>query len=655
MKNLMFLLILLLAFGLGAVVPGWEFVTTPEDVMHTFYDFMPGGYNCLPLQVTPSGQLYGVFHARAEQTAQRHIYCACIQADGSVSSVERLSASDQWEGYPNLALDPVSSDPIAAWHTTTPEFALTCVAGSYALYHLGQPMNWQTPFEVITPLSPSPHPDDEFIWPNVQIGPSPLADKRRCYVFAANNSLSPTSGNPCENVMIAWMDFDADDLASGFVPQWNYRTIALMDQWHTMNDSVRPMFTPVVGPDGLVALVGYVLFDSGTTETSELGVFLNTNYGEGEFAFVSQDAHFAPTLPVPVTTEEFWFMPYHCHHTNALLVGNRILWPGAMYLKNLTGYHYPYMGFPKLFYYDLDAESFGFIDLYHQGANPADEQVMTPWDLDEDGQVDPNYQTTMPFGWPNFYTLAEDLYLTNSFHIARDASGQKLAMVWQDAAKARQAEMGDSTLVQWLETPEIAIIASADGGASWSDPIFMNAIETPELAGMIPAYIYPAQQIEDLGDGHGKLHLLFLDDAEYGPGITQPGNPEAMLKYASLDINFGDLVAADPTLPVPQASLHNYPNPFNPSTEIIFQISDERQIDHAQIDIFNAKGQKVKELKADMSSRPIRQQPERGEISHSITWDGTDSANQPVASGLYLYRLMVSGTPVAQQKMMLLK
>jgi hypothetical protein len=146
-----------------------------------------------------------------------------------------------------------------------------------------------------------------------------------------------------------------------------------------------------------------------------------------------------------------------------------------------------------------------------------------------------------------------------------------------------------------------------------------------------------------------------MDDAEYGPGITQPGNPEAMLKYASLDINFGDLVAADPTLPVPQASLHNYPNPFNPSTEIIFQISDERQIDHAQIDIFNAKGQKVKELKADMSSRPIRQQPERGEISHSITWDGTDSANQPVASGLYLYRLMVSGTPVAQQKMMLLK
>jgi outer membrane protein assembly factor BamA len=78
-------------------------------------------------------------------------------------------------------------------------------------------------------------------------------------------------------------------------------------------------------------------------------------------------------------------------------------------------------------------------------------------------------------------------------------------------------------------------------------------------------------------------------------------------------------------------------------------------LEHTQIEIFNTKGQKVRELKADMSSRPIRQQPERGDISYSITWDGTDSANQPVSSGVYLYQLRVGKQTLAQNKMMLLK
>jgi hypothetical protein len=108
-------------------------------------------------------------------------------------------------------------------------------------------------------------------------------------------------------------------------------------------------------------------------------------------------------------------------------------------------------------------------------------------------------------------------------------------------------------------------------------------------------------------------------------------------------------------IPIPSIFISNYPNPFNPSTEIRFQLSDASQLEHTQIEIFNTKGQKVRELKADMSSRPIRQQPERGDISYSITWDGTDSANQPVSSGVYLYQLRVGKQTLAQNKMMLLK
>ena len=40
----------------------------------------------------------------------------------------------------------------------------------------------------------------------------------------------------------------------------------------------------------------------------------------------------------------------------------------------------------------------------------------------------------------------------------------------------------------------------------------------------------------------------------------------------------------------------NYPNPFNPSTEIRFQLSDISEIESAEITIYNIKGQKIKTL-----------------------------------------------------------
>jgi hypothetical protein len=105
-----------------------------------------------------------------------------------------------------------------------------------------------------------------------------------------------------------------------------------------------------------------------------------------------------------------------------------------------------------------------------------------------------------------------------------------------------------------------------------------------------------------------------------------------------------DFTSAQPPLVSPPAvTLSNYPNPFNPSTEIRFQLSDASQLDHAQIEIFNVKGQKVRKLEM------------KRDLSCSITWDGTDSNNQPVASGMYLYQLRAGNQALAQKKMMLLK
>jgi hypothetical protein len=89
-------------------------------------------------------------------------------------------------------------------------------------------------------------------------------------------------------------------------------------------------------------------------------------------------------------------------------------------------------------------------------------------------------------------------------------------------------------------------------------------------------------------------------------------------------------------------NLSNSPNPFNPSTEIRYQLSDIRDIDFAAIEIYNIKGQLVDKL-------PITPSPEiigKG----SVTWNASE-----FASGVYFYKLSVDGKQKGIKKMLLLK
>jgi hypothetical protein len=85
----------------------------------------------------------------------------------------------------------------------------------------------------------------------------------------------------------------------------------------------------------------------------------------------------------------------------------------------------------------------------------------------------------------------------------------------------------------------------------------------------------------------------------------------------------------------------NYPNPFNPSTTISFSLETATT---ASIEIFNVLGQRVK--KHSYGRIPA------GEYIY--VWDGTDAAHHQVASGVYLYRLLVDGQEESR-KMMLVR
>ena len=71
----------------------------------------------------------------------------------------------------------------------------------------------------------------------------------------------------------------------------------------------------------------------------------------------------------------------------------------------------------------------------------------------------------------------------------------------------------------------------------------------------------------------------------------------------------------------------NYPNPFNSSTVISFELFKARRV---SLDLFNVLGARIRTLIGEQSLPPG---------VHSVTWNGVNDDGQPVASGVYFYRL----------------
>ncbi len=80
--------------------------------------------------------------------------------------------------------------------------------------------------------------------------------------------------------------------------------------------------------------------------------------------------------------------------------------------------------------------------------------------------------------------------------------------------------------------------------------------------------------------------------------------------------------------PRDSALVGNYPNPFNPSTTIIYRV--ERTMD-VQLEIFDASGRRVRQLVSGIRTGPAR---------HEVTWNGRTDVGHQVSSGVYYVRLV---------------
>lgn len=110
--------------------------------------------------------------------------------------------------------------------------------------------------------------------------------------------------------------------------------------------------------------------------------------------------------------------------------------------------------------------------------------------------------------------------------------------------------------------------------------------------------------------------------------------------YAS-DIVLGETSNDPENMPKDFRLYANYPNPFNPETQIRFDLGTDSQV---KMVIYDILGRQIRTLTNQYY----------GAGSHVLTWDGTNNQNQMVGSGVYLYRIK-AGNFVDHQKMILVR
>lgn len=120
-----------------------------------------------------------------------------------------------------------------------------------------------------------------------------------------------------------------------------------------------------------------------------------------------------------------------------------------------------------------------------------------------------------------------------------------------------------------------------------------------------------------------------------GRGMDQTTN---FYGPVTVTTNSGDV---PPVIPLVTKLKSAYPNPFNPSTTIAFDVAEASNV---CIEIYNVKGQKITTL-VNNAYQPGR---------YNIVWNGKDNQTRSCGSGVYFYR-MQAGKYSSIKKVMLVK
>lgn len=186
-------------------------------------------------------------------------------------------------------------------------------------------------------------------------------------------------------------------------------------------------------------------------------------------------------------------------------------------------------------------------------------------------------------------------------------------------------------------TPEVRIALRDQSPFLFMDDpmdtaVFKLFLTSPDLV-LRPVY-FASGELEFIpADGQENQAI-----ARWTPLLTQDGEYELIVQASDLSGNAsGPDYRIHFEVETQQAitQVMNYPNPFTTSTQFVFTLTGAEVPDEVVIQIFTVSGKVVREVSgAELGTLRI------GPNITDFSWDGTDQFGDPLATGVYLYRVI---------------
>ncbi len=201
---------------------------------------------------------------------------------------------------------------------------------------------------------------------------------------------------------------------------------------------------------------------------------------------------------------------------------------------------------------------------------------------------------------------------------------------------------GDPEMQMWANQPTPLSISAPDyiKVDTTALSVVVSAVDGP--AGNIKVCIWKPGELYYRGftDDNGLLEIP-LRIANLGEIYVTAVATDMIPAIDTIQVCYQADIGDEPEIPRQTLLYTNYPNPFNSTTEIHFNLADPGQV---KVEIFDISGRLVKTLADDhYPAGP-----------HTLNWDSRNEYSDKIASGTYLYRLKTADKTIVK-KMALLK
>ncbi|MBC8527308.1 MAG: T9SS type A sorting domain-containing protein [Candidatus Cloacimonetes bacterium] len=653
----------------------YEIIKEPTQItgQTTYYDYCPGGYWNNPIAYQAGSYFwdnffYMTFMQRVGITStdnRRQCWAVLNNSTLEINSYGTITTYDKWQGFGSIDIHQPSGYCIASLHELYDTDQIWEMALAYDdLATFGLPGFWSSTVHFWN------DEDNDYCWPRIYVGPSPLGvDSARIYQVSTN------SAEYGAVVQKSDMKIDYIDVDNSTMPDFtvlldtnNWTTITPLITWID-SFNIRPdahfavNYNP--GHEGEVSIIGTnYWYDELTYSPVEEGLFVwESSLGlDNELLFEESNLHTDGPEDFFYGVENVIGMSTSSGYTpDSIYVSDRGTHSTAKYSSD-GNLHWPYA---QMYY--IEADEAGSIYIF-KFAYPQSEVI---WDGTE---FTFRHNQEMPYidDWSGHdvpFTVTSNIppdtlyHFDIGFSLYEDTSGpacgqenlqqlatnfdngnEWMAWLWVDGTYSALGSTDyvtdpDPQYIPYVEHPIIYISVSDDDGTSWAEPIKLTDLA---LEG-INVYPYGDSKIKDIGGGWGQLVIYYLDDYVFNSTISLGINPDAgaMLKYMVVNIDFKQ-TSIDPDNPnMFDLTLTNFPNPFISSTTINFTAKQSYR--NAKINVYNVIGQLVTTLDVQAGEQPTQ---------GYATWNGKDMSGKDVANGIYLYKVEIDGSAKVQKMML---